>query len=66
MEWKTVTNKLRDHHVIPVPDARPHTAGMSCWCQPYRDTDETDVVIHHCFNIGEEGEGLLPPDGKYQ
>lgn len=65
MSWKRVKNRYDDIHIIPVPDALPHTAGMTCWCQPWRDDKQRDIVVHNCFNIGRDGEGLEPPDGKY-
>lgn len=35
-------------HVYPL-FGREHDAGhgMNCWCQPERDVDEPNVIIHH-------------------
>jgi hypothetical protein len=64
MHWEPKRNG-EDIHMVTDDDVLDHVLGMSCWCRPARDEEDPEIVIHHCFYIGDVGEGLLPHDGIY-
>jgi hypothetical protein len=36
--------ELGTRHVMPMD--RGHVVGLHCWCNPRRDTEDPDVIIH--------------------
>ena len=45
-----------DIHVTPVDDLREHELQPLCWCNPRRDRESQDVVIHNAMDQRERWE----------
>lgn len=41
---------MSDVHVMPINDLYPHHDSDGCPCNPKRDLEEADVVIHNAFD----------------
>jgi hypothetical protein len=44
------------YHVVPVADTCEHIISLDCWCQPYVDEEEEDVIIHNALDGREDFE----------
>ena len=47
---------LDDIHVVPRNDIVDHWCSISCWCQPERDEEQENVVIHNSADGREDFE----------
>lgn len=44
---KIVDEEIDTLHVVPLDDYEEHDTENTCWCQPYRDEDVCNVIIHN-------------------
>jgi hypothetical protein len=60
-QWVNVQLSTGEIHVLPVDDLRDHEQ-TDCWCNPARDGDCDEVVIHNAADQRERYEtGELKP-----
>lgn len=45
-----------DLHVTPINDITEHELGMDCWCNPARDEEHTEIVVHNALDQREAVE----------
>jgi hypothetical protein len=51
-----------DIHVVPRNDTVDHWTTVHCWCQPERDNEQLNVVVHNSADGREAYErGLRKP-----
>jgi hypothetical protein len=41
---------MNDYHILPINDLYPHTESINCMCNPLRDDEEANVIIHNAFD----------------
>ena len=57
--WEVCVQDTLDKHVMPVDDLRPHVFHR-CWCNPVRDDEDDNIIIHNsmdqreCYERGEK------------
>lgn len=45
-----------DIHVTPCDDLREHSLTPLCWCNPRRDSDDPEIVLHNAMDQRERYE----------
>ena len=43
-------------HIIPIDDLKPHQTSTNCACQPYRDEETENLIIHNAWDGREFAE----------
>jgi hypothetical protein len=44
---------VREVHVIPVDDLRPHEPSRDCWCGTFEDDEDPTVIGHNSMDRRE-------------
>lgn len=44
------------YHVVPVNDLKEHELSVDCWCNPKRDEEEPEVIVHYAMDGRENYE----------
>lgn len=41
------------YHVIPIGDLKEHDCSEECWCEPFEDDEEPNVIVHNALDDRE-------------